>query len=106
MLRDSMRYAEQDVQARMLAEQQVEADRVLESVEQALAADGEQLLSAAEREVIEAALGALRFARAGDDGEAIKLAIEQADRATSTFAARRMDASIRLALTGQQIDKV
>ncbi len=106
MLRDSMRYAEQDVQARMLAEQQVEADRVLESVEQALAADGEQLLSAAEREEIEAALGALRFARAGDDGEAIKLAIEQADRATSTFAARRMDASIRLALTGQQIDKV
>lgn len=48
MIQDSMSYAEQDVKARMLAEQKVEAARVLESLNGALAADA-ALLSAAER---------------------------------------------------------
>ncbi|MGL4205965.1 MAG: Fe-S protein assembly chaperone HscA, partial [Aeromonadaceae bacterium] len=56
MLRDSMQFAEQDIQARMLAEQQVEADRVLESVGQALQQDGAALLERGDRAVIDAAL--------------------------------------------------
>ena len=52
MIKDSMSYAEQDVKARMLAEQKVEAARVLESLHGALAADA-ALLSAAERQVID-----------------------------------------------------
>ena len=39
MIQDSMSYADQDVRARMLAEQKVEAARVLESLNGALAAD-------------------------------------------------------------------
>ena len=54
MIQDSMSYAEQDIQARMLAEQKVEAARVLESLNGALAADA-ALLSAAERQAIDAA---------------------------------------------------
>jgi molecular chaperone HscA len=53
MIKDSMSYAEQDIQARMLAEQKVEAARVLESLTSALAADA-ALLSAAERQAIDA----------------------------------------------------
>ena len=54
MIQDSMSYAEQDVKARMLAEQKVEAARVLESLTGALNADA-ALLSAAERQVIDEA---------------------------------------------------
>ncbi|MBP8772063.1 MAG: Fe-S protein assembly chaperone HscA [Aeromonadaceae bacterium] len=106
MLRDSLRFAEQDIQARMLAEQQVEADRVLEGVEQALIKDGATLLERGDRAVIETALTRLRVCRQGADVEAIKSAIAEVDHCTAEFAARRMDASIRHALQGQQIDKV
>lgn len=106
MLRDSLRYAQQDVAARTLAEQQVEADRVLESVQQALRADGDALLERGDRAVIDAALVQLSACRNGSDPDAIQAAISALDHATAEFAARRMDASIRLALQGQQIDKV
>ena len=106
MLRDSMQFAQQDIQARMLAEQQVDADRVLESVGQALLLDGDALLERGDRAVIDAALATLRTCRHGSDVDAIKAAISAVDHATADFAARRMDASIRKALQGQQIDKV
>ena len=106
MLRDSLRFAEQDIQARMLAEQQVEADRVLEGVEQALIKDGATLLERGDRAVIETALTRLRVCRQGAEVEATKSAITEVDHCSADFAARRMDASIRHALQGQQIDKV
>lgn len=105
MIKDSMSYAEQDIQARMLAEQKVEAARVLESLESALAADA-ALLSAAERQVIDAAAEQVRTAAAGEDADAIKEAIKNIDTQTQEFAARRMDQSVRVALKGQSVDEV
>ncbi|MGL5163250.1 MAG: Hsp70 family protein, partial [Plesiomonas shigelloides] len=105
MLRDSMANAEQDMQARMLAEQQVEADRVAESLSVALEKDA-ALLSAAELATIEQALGALRTARQGDCADDIEAAIKAVDAATQEFAARRMDESIRRALTGHSVDEM
>ncbi len=81
MIKDSMSYAEQDIQARMLAEQKVEAARVLESLTSALAADA-ALLSAAERQAIDAAAEQVRAAAAGDDADAIKEAIKNIDTQT------------------------
>ncbi|EPS9632068.1 Fe-S protein assembly chaperone HscA [Klebsiella aerogenes] len=105
MIKDSMSYAEQDIQARMLAEQKVEAARVLESLESALGADA-ALLSAAERQVIDAAAEQVRTAAAGEDADAIKEAIKNIDTQTQEFAARRMDQSVRAALKGQSVDEV
>ncbi|HBR6877247.1 TPA: Fe-S protein assembly chaperone HscA [Klebsiella aerogenes] len=105
MIKDSMSYAEQDIQARMLAEQKVEAARVLESLESALAADA-ALLSAAERQVIDAAAEQVRTAAAGEDADAIKEAIKNIDTQTQEFAARRMDQSVRAAMKGQSVDEV
>ncbi|EOV8483118.1 Fe-S protein assembly chaperone HscA [Klebsiella aerogenes] len=105
MIKDSMSYAEQDIQARMLAEQKVEAARVLESLESALAADA-ALLSAAERQVIDAAAEQVRAAAAVEDADAIKEAIKNIDTQTQEFAARRMDQSVRAALKGQSVDEV
>ena len=106
MLRESVEFAEKDIQARMLVEQKVEADRVLESLNQALAKDGDALLSAEERQQIDATMQHLQDMKQGDDADAIKSAITALDEVTKEFAARRMDASIRLALQGHQIDEV
>ena len=105
MIQDSMSYAEQDVKARMLAEQKVEAARVLESLNGALAADA-ALLSAAERQVIDEAAARLSAVAEGNDADAIEEAIKNVDKQTQDFAARRMDKSVRVALKGQSVDEV
>jgi molecular chaperone HscA len=105
MIQDSMSYAEHDVKARMLAEQKVDAARVLESLQGALSADA-ALLSKAERAEIDSAMVALSVAAKGDDTDAIEQAIKNVDKQTQEFAARRMDESIRKALKGHSVDEV
>lgn len=105
MLKDSLSHAGQDIKARMLAEQKVEAARVLSSLEGALAVDA-ALLSATERQAIDEAIARLHNVVEGDDAEAIKEAIKNIDTQTEEFAARRMDQSIRAALKGQSVDEV
>ncbi|SEH59099.1 molecular chaperone HscA [Rheinheimera pacifica] len=105
MLKGSMQYARQDMQLRLLREQQVEAERVLEAVSQALKADA-ALLSAQELTNINQALTTLAEVKQGDDTAAIKAAIEHTNTLTDDFAARRMDQSIRSALTGHNVDEV
>lgn len=104
MLRDSMDHAAEDVTARMLREQQVEADRIIESVESAVAADG-QLLEPAERSHIEQAMVSLRQFRDEGDAQQIKQAIQALNEASTDFAARRMDAGIQTAMTGHKVDE-
>ncbi|MEA3118157.1 MAG: molecular chaperone HscA, partial [Paraburkholderia sp.] len=72
MLEDSFRSAEIDMHARALREAQVEAERMIEATEAALAADGE-LLEAAERASVDAALVASRQAALGNDADAIEV---------------------------------
>jgi len=104
MLRESMSHAQEDVAARTLREQQVEADRILESVEGAVAADGE-LLTEEERSQIAAAVAHLHAMRDGTDPLRIKQAIEALNKASTDFAARRMDASIRAAMAGHKVEE-
>lgn len=106
MLKDSMTFAQDDVTARMLAEQQLEADRVMESLIVALQQDGKALLSESEYSDIENAIHKLYQIRENGDVDSIKKEIEVVDQLTQEFAARRMDASIRKALQGQSVDKV
>ncbi|WP_313124707.1 Fe-S protein assembly chaperone HscA [Pseudescherichia sp.] len=105
MIQDSMSFAGEDVKARMLAEQKVEAARVLESLQSALGSDA-ALLSAAERQVIDEAAAHLRVAAEGDDADAIEQAVKNIDKQTQEFAARRMDQSVRKALKGHSVDEV
>ncbi|WP_312212712.1 Fe-S protein assembly chaperone HscA [Pseudescherichia sp.] len=105
MIQDSMSFAGEDVKARMLAEQKVEAARVLESLQSALGTDA-ALLSAAERQVIDEAAARVRVAAEGNDADAIEQAIKNIDKQTQEFAARRMDQSVRKALKGHSVDEV
>lgn len=105
MIKDSMANAQSDVSARKLAEQQVEASRVLESLQGALAEDA-ALLSEQESTAIAQAMALLQQQMQGNDPHAIEAAIKALDTQTQDFAARRMDASIRRALAGHSVDEV
>ncbi len=105
MIKDSMNNAKADIDARMLKEQQVEAARVIESIQTALFSDS-HLLSAQDINEIEAAIKALAQISQGSDVSAIEAAIDTLDHSTAIFAERRMDSSINKALTGQSIEKL
>ncbi|MBU2898582.1 Fe-S protein assembly chaperone HscA [Vibrio hepatarius] len=106
MLRDSMTYAKEDMLARALAEQRVEADRVIEGLVVAMQADGDELLSDLERDTLVNAIESLIELRNGDDADAIEQGIKNTDKASQDFASRRMDKSIRAALSGQSVDDI
>jgi molecular chaperone HscA len=105
MLRESIDAAGTDVLARMLREQQVEAERLLVATQAALRADGD-LLSEAERARIDACVTALSAEARGSDSESIKRAVNALADATDELAARRMDRSIRAALAGRRVDEI
>lgn len=105
MIKDSMNNAKADIDARMLKEQQVEASRVIESVQAALSADS-SLLSAQDIDNINAEIKAVAQISLGSDVGAIEAAIEKLDHSTAIFAERRMDSSINKALTGQSVEKL
>ncbi len=105
MLKSGVEHAGDDMALRALREQQVEAERVIEAAEQALAKDG-HLLDGDERAAVDAAIARLRVLREGEDHRAIKTGIDAFARATDEFAARRMDNSIRSALAGHKVDEL
>ncbi len=106
MLKDSMTHAKQDMEARALAEQRVEADRVIEGLIAAMQADGDELLNDAERQELIKAIESLIEVRNGDDVDAIEQGIKETDKASQDFASRRMDKSIREALAGQSVNDI
>ncbi len=106
MIKSSMTNAKQDMEARQLAEQRVEADRVIDSVIIALQEDGAELLSVDEFKRIEAELQKLISAKQGTDRQAIQQGIKDLDLVTQEFAARRMNLSIQKALAGKAVDEV
>jgi molecular chaperone HscA len=105
MLKASMTNAADDMQARMVREQQVEAARVIESVQSAIADDGE-LLNADETHAINEAINALTEIIQSNVADDIESAIEKLNESTAIFAERRMDSSIKTALAGHSVDEV
>jgi molecular chaperone HscA len=104
MLQDSFATAQQDMQARALAEARIDADRMLLATRSALDADG-ALLEPAERSQVEALMERLRqLAQGGGSAADIEAATEALAKGTEGFAARRMNQSIRQALAGRNVE--
>ncbi|MDH2925349.1 chaperone protein HscA [Nicoletella semolina] len=106
MIKSSMSNAKEDMEARLLAEQQVEADRVIDSVVNALKIDGDAILTKDEFNAIEAALTHLIELKKGTDRFAIAEGTKALDIATQEFAAKRMNLSIQKALAGKAVDEI
>ena len=105
MLKESLEHARDDVQLRVLKEQQVEGERMLEAVENALSEDAD-LVSAEEQGAVRAELDALRKTLSCTDHRTIKSAIERVNRATESFAGRRMDRAVKRALAGRKVESL
>lgn len=106
MLKASYEFAEADRDARMLREQQVEAKRTIEAMEAAISKDGEALLNAAELGKLMQMVEELKEIAKTDDTRAIEKKIEQINRDSEFYAARRMDQSVQHALSGKNVDEI
>ncbi|HYW55939.1 MAG TPA: Fe-S protein assembly chaperone HscA [Polaromonas sp.] len=105
MLQESFSTAQQDVQARALAEAQVDADRMILATQSALSADAD-LLTPEERVDIARLMAELAVTRQEGDAPTIEAAIKTLANATESFAAQRMNRGIRTALAGKNIATV
>lgn len=105
MLQESFSTAQQDMQARALAEAQVDADRMLLATRSALEADAD-LLATEERTEIDRLMAELAGTRQQGDASQIEAAIKALAAGTENFAAQRMNRGIRLALAGKNIATV
>jgi len=106
MLKDSFQYAGDDKVARQLREHQVDAERLIEAVQAAIEADGDRLLDAEERMVIELQLTELRELMSGTDGAAIEQQTKRLSQVTDAFAARRLDSTVKAALAGRNLNEI
>ena len=106
MLKDSFQYASDDKVARVLREQQVDAQRLIEAVQAALDVDGDRLLDAEERMVIELQMQELAQLLKGTDGYAIEQQTKRLSQVTDAFAARRMDLTVKAALAGRNLNEI
>ena len=107
MLMDAYGKADTDMAMRMLREAQVDARRLLDATETALAENGHALLSHDEYASVQQALYALAEALESEaDTASLKRATDGLNNASTTFAERRMDASIRSALAGTKLTEL
>ncbi|QKZ03294.1 Fe-S protein assembly chaperone HscA [Pseudomonas eucalypticola] len=106
MLKDSFQYAGDDKVARQLREHQVDAERLIEAVQAAIEADGDRLLDAEERLVIELQVTELRELMSGTDGAAIEQQTKRLSQVTDAFAARRLDSTVKAALAGRNLNEI
>ncbi len=105
MLKDSLAHAGDDLIARRLREQQVEARRTIEALRSALAGDGDRLLDADERRRVDEAMAALERTATGDDADAIKAATDALEKVCEGYVERRMNASIHGVMAGHKVEE-
>ena len=105
MLQESFSTAQQDMQARALAEARLDADRMLLAVRSALATDA-SLLSVGEQAVIGQLMVTLAEIRSTGDAATVEAATQALAKGTETFAAERMNHGIQQALAGKNISSL
>ncbi len=105
MLMDALDHGEEDLRTRRVAENRVEAHRILAATAKAVEADA-ALLEVGEREAIKAAMADLERAAVGTDPAKMHAGIDAVDAASKAFAARRMNRAIAQAIAGRRVDEV
>ncbi len=106
MLLDSIEHAEEDIQARQLREQQVEAERILHDARKQLVAFSD-LLPGEERRELEAAIARIAELRqTATESGVLADAIKALDEASRPFVERIMNRAVGTLLEGRQVDEV
>ncbi|MBZ4422755.1 Fe-S protein assembly chaperone HscA [Myxococcus sp. RHSTA-1-4] len=104
MLLDSIDHAEEDIQARQVREQRVDAERVLAEAERQLREHG-SLLQDGERAAIDAAMARVRELSAGNDHLKLKEAVHALDETSRPFIERVMNQAITQVVGGHSVEE-
>ena len=99
---DSLEYAQQDMEARLLASARVSGHRVLQAAEKLCLEH--HAAPAPERQAVENAMQRLKECLEHSDRTAIDEAREAMEAAAAPWVARRMNQALGQALTGQSVD--
>lgn len=106
MLKASMEHAKDDMLMRALREEQVDADRVIEALDAALAKDGQQLLNTEELSQIGQARAELLAVRQhSQQADEIKQAIKHLESVSEEYVARRMNQSVQSMMQGRAVEE-
>ncbi|HTB17074.1 MAG TPA: Fe-S protein assembly chaperone HscA [Bryobacteraceae bacterium] len=103
MIQESFEQAEQDMSARQVREQRVEADAILLAVEKARKHDAYFELTEEERAAIDKSINELLLVYNTDDHHLIAAKIEEVNQATMKLAENMMNTAVRGALKGTKI---
>ncbi|EPE37338.1 chaperone protein [Candidatus Photodesmus katoptron] len=106
ILRKSLRYNKQDINARALAEQRVKAERIIDSLIKAIQIDGDKMLSDFEKDELFNAINKLTKLSNGISVDKIRNGIKKLDDASTDFATRRINKSIKKLLSGKSINDI
>jgi len=104
MLKDSIKFAKEDIQKRQLFEQQVEAKRTLEAIDSALDKDKHLLDEFLLSDILSARENLNSVAECNDE-TSIKEAIENLEKISEPFVEMRMNSTIRHAMQGHNIEE-
>lgn len=102
LLEESIDFAEEDIEQRLLIEARTEADTVLHATDKALSQNA-SFLQEGEEEQIAQVVQKVREACAGEDYDLIRDLTEELSQVTTPFAQRIMDSSIQEALGEKQL---
>ena len=107
MLRDSFDKAEDDHKHRLLAESQVEADRIIYDLQSALQLDAKNVLTTEEIENLQLQIENLQKVREdSEDRDLLIMLTEKLIQSSESFAEKRMNFSIKKALSGKTLTQV
>ena len=104
MLKDSIKFAKEDIQKRQLFEQQVEAKRTLEAIDSALDQDKHLLDESLLSDILSARENLNSVAECNNE-TSIKEAIENLEKISEPFVEMRMNSTIRHAMQGHNIEE-
>jgi molecular chaperone HscA len=104
MLLDSIDHAEDDIQARQVREQRVDAERVLAEAHRQLG-EHASLLQDGERATIDAAMARVRELMKGEDFLKLKEAVHALDEASRPFIERVMNQAITQVVAGHSVEE-
>ncbi len=105
MLIDALDHGEEDLMKRRIAENRVEAERLLAVTAKALVTDA-ALLIAGENEAISKAMSTLAEAAKGSDATKMHSLVEALDAASKEFATRRMNRAVARAIEGRKVSDI